>query len=173
MWSTRTVTAFSTPQSLAYLSNAVSYAGMKWLHTKMRSDDPRIWAGAAPAFHGVTSCDAAAPAIPAPAAVRSPRRVRVRADCFTARFAIHTPPVRTLTVRPIACGNPGDSPGHAICQRLTMAYRIGFSELAAWLVGPGSPPPRGTPAPRRSPAGRRPHSAQWPRRRAWVTIAWV
>src|SRR5579864_600833 len=80
MWSTRTVTAFSTPQSLAYLSNAVSYAGMKWLHTKMRSDDPRIWAGAAPAFHGVTSCDAAAPAIPAPAAVRSPRRVRVRAD---------------------------------------------------------------------------------------------
>src|SRR5579864_9378548 len=96
MWSTRTVTAFSTPQSLAYLSNAVSYAGMKWLHTRMRRDDPRIWAGAAPASHGATRRAAAAPAIPAPAAVSKPRRVNVRADRLTVRFAIPHLLIRAL-----------------------------------------------------------------------------
>src|SRR5579864_13317 len=92
MWSTRTVTAFSTPQSLAYLSNAVSYAGMKWLHTRIRSDEPRICAGAAPASQGATRRVAAAPANPAPAAVSNRRLDSVRAgDCFTACFDIPHP----------------------------------------------------------------------------------
>ena len=47
MWSTRTFTPFLSPHSLVKeLSNQLSYAGMKWLHCKMRSVVPLIWAGA-------------------------------------------------------------------------------------------------------------------------------
>src|SRR5438128_7102663 len=74
MWSTRTLTPFFSPHSLANLSYQASYAGMKWLHCKIRRVVPLICAGACRASSIVSN---ELPATPAPAAVRNFLRLRV------------------------------------------------------------------------------------------------
>ncbi|PYM92346.1 MAG: hypothetical protein DME04_15730 [Candidatus Rokuibacteriota bacterium] len=72
MWSTRTLTPFLSPHSLANLSYQASYAGMKWLHWRIRSVVPLIWAGACRASSIVRR---ELPATPAPATLRNFRRL--------------------------------------------------------------------------------------------------
>src|SRR6476659_7050080 len=72
-WSTVTETLFFSPQSLANLSNQVSYSGTKWAHCTMDSD--LFWASAFDT-NGAESIGAApAAARVRPVSLRKRRRV--------------------------------------------------------------------------------------------------
>src|SRR5215470_3023700 len=103
MWSTRTLTPFFSPHSLAKLSYQVSYAGMKWLHCKIRRVVPLICAGA---WRASSIVNSEPPATPAPAVARNFLRWRVDGEGLAGCCIIVGLLKRSWRYRGLATGNP-------------------------------------------------------------------
>src|SRR5262245_49261615 len=138
MWSTRTLTPFFSPHSLAKLSYQVSYAGMKWLHCRMRRVVPLICAGACRASSIVNS---EPPATPAPAVARNFLRLRVDGEGLAGCCIIVGLLNQSWRYRGLATGNPRKELDSLCC--LDARCQVGLAPGVSSLNAPTAPGSRG------------------------------
>src|SRR5215510_5096337 len=138
MWSTRTLTPFFSPHSLANLSYQASYAGMKWLHCRMRSVVPLICAGA---WRASSIVNSELPATPAPAVVRKFLRLRVDGEGLSGCSIIVGLLKRSWRYRGLATGNPRKELDSLCC--LDASCQVGLAPGVSSVNAPTAPGSRG------------------------------
>src|SRR5215831_11231956 len=139
MWSTRTLTPFWSPHSLVnLLSNHVSYAGMKWLHCRMRRVVPLICAGA---WRASSIVNSEPPATPAPAVARNFLRLRVDGEGLAGCCIIVGLLNQSWRYRGLATGNPRKELDSLCC--LDARCQVGLAPGVSSLNAPTAPGSRG------------------------------